>query len=102
MIGKPDKLGLQFAHVDVPLRCDCLQILPPVSIPANLKVWGVDSGVRHSVGGQDYGSVRTAAFMGLKILSNLANRTSKYKQTSPQHRKDTDRADCLGDIWLDL
>ena len=49
-----------------------LQILPPVTIPAGLKFWGVDSGVRHSVGGQDYGSVRAAAFMGLKILSSMA------------------------------
>ena len=49
-----------------------LQILPPVTIPAGLKFWGVDSGVRHSIGGQDYGSVRAAAFMGLKMVSSMA------------------------------
>jgi hypothetical protein len=54
-----------------------LQILPPVGIPAGLKLWGVDSGVRHSVGGQDYGSVRAAAFMGLKIISGLAQSHSR-------------------------
>ena len=32
---------------------------------------GVDSGIRHSVGGADYGSVRVGAFMGLRIISHM-------------------------------
>lgn len=32
----------------------------------------MDSGLRHSVGGQDYGTVRASAFMGLKIMSVAA------------------------------
>jgi hypothetical protein len=35
--------------------------------------WGIDSGIRHSVGGADYGSVRVGAFMGLAICSQLAS-----------------------------
>jgi L-arabinokinase len=35
-------------------------------------VWGLDSGVRHSVGGGDYGSVRVGAFMGYRIIAELA------------------------------
>ena len=35
---------------------------PAVAIPSGVRFWGVDSGVRHSVGGSDYGSVRCAAF----------------------------------------
>src|SRR6185295_18685019 len=41
-----------------------------------LKLWGIDSGIRHSVGGSDYGSVRAGAFMGHRIINEatyLAN-----------------------------
>ena len=41
---------------------------PAVAIPGGVRFWGIDSGVRHSVGGSDYGSVRCAAFMGRAIL----------------------------------
>jgi L-arabinokinase len=43
-----------------------------VKLPAELELWGIDSGVRHSVGGSDYGTVRTAAFMGYRIIAALA------------------------------
>ena len=39
-----------------------------VPIPAHLKFWGLDSGVRHSIGGADYASVRAGAFMGLRMM----------------------------------
>lgn len=74
-----------------------LQVLPTVSIPPNLKLWGIDSGVRHSVGGQDYGSVRTAAFMGLKILTALSKQRSR--QLVKGEAKDAmpaSRWDCIG------
>jgi L-arabinokinase len=41
-------------------------------VPADLELWGIDSGVRHSVGGSDYGTVRTAAFMGYRIIADIA------------------------------
>ena len=40
-----------------------------LALPEDLAVWGVDSGVRHSVSGADYGTVRTAAFMGYRIIA---------------------------------
>ena len=40
--------------------------------PKDLAVWGIDSGVRHSVGGGDYGSVRVGAFMGYRIIAELS------------------------------
>jgi galactokinase len=43
-----------------------------LALPDELTVWGVDSGVRHSVSGSDYGTVRTAAFMGYRIIADLA------------------------------
>ena len=39
---------------------------------ARLAVWGIDSGIRHAVTGADYGSVRVGAFMGYRILAELA------------------------------
>jgi len=55
------------------LRCQPAELLSPVELPATLKVWGIDSGVRHAVSGADYTTVRVAAFMGYRILSSLEN-----------------------------
>lgn len=54
------------------LRCQPAVILPPAPIPAGVCFWGIDSGVRHSVSGADYTSVRIGAFMGYRILAELA------------------------------
>ncbi|MCA1616147.1 MAG: GHMP kinase [Acidobacteria bacterium] len=43
-----------------------------VKLPRELAVWGIDSGLRHSVGGADYGTVRTAAFMGYRMIAAAA------------------------------
>jgi L-arabinokinase len=43
-----------------------------LALPDELTVWGVDSGVRHSVSGSDYGTVRSAAFMGYRIIADVA------------------------------
>ncbi|MBC7896018.1 MAG: GHMP kinase, partial [Cytophagaceae bacterium] len=34
-----------------------------------LAIFGIDSGIRHAVTGADYGTVRTAAFMGYRIIA---------------------------------
>lgn len=45
-----------------------------VALPKTLRVWGIDSGVRHSnSGGSDYAHVRCATFMGKKMLVNEIN-----------------------------
>ncbi len=43
-----------------------------VAIPEGVAFWGVDSVIRHAVSGSDYTSVRTGAFMGYRILAELA------------------------------
>ena len=53
------------------LRCQPAELLGTISLPRSLSVWGIDSGVRHSVGGGDYGSVRVGAFMGYRIIAEL-------------------------------
>jgi len=57
------------------LLCQPAELLGTISLPEDLAVWGIDSGVRHSVGGGDYGSVRIGAFMGYRIIADLSGLT---------------------------
>ena len=54
------------------LLCQPAELEEPVALPAELEVWGIDSGIRHAVSGADYGSVRVGAFMGYRIIADLA------------------------------
>lgn len=61
--GERDKL--------LELLCRPAELLGTLSLPQALGIWGIDSGVRHSIGAADYGTVRTAAFMGLKMIESM-------------------------------
>ncbi len=52
----------------VPMLCQPCQPFPLVRLPQNLRIWGIDSGIRHSVAGLEYESARAAAFMGYRFL----------------------------------
>ncbi len=52
------------------LLCQPAEVLGTLRLPAELCLWGIDSGVRHAVSGADYTQVRVAAFMGQRILSD--------------------------------
>lgn len=54
------------------LVCQPAELQPPVALPPELAVWGIDSSIRHAVSGADYGSVRVGAFMGYRIIADLA------------------------------
>jgi galactokinase len=54
------------------LLCQPGELKGTIALPEELEVWGVDSGIRHSVGGADYGTVRTAAFMGYRMIAEMA------------------------------
>lgn len=54
------------------LLCQPAELQAPVTLPPDVAVWGIDSGIRHAVSGEDYGSVRTGAFMGYRIIADLA------------------------------
>ncbi|KAG6591644.1 L-arabinokinase, partial [Cucurbita argyrosperma subsp. sororia] len=53
--------------------CQPAEVLGLVEIPSHIRFWGLDSGIRHSVGGADYGSVRIGAFMGREIIKSTAS-----------------------------
>ncbi|MGE0103858.1 MAG: galactokinase [Blastocatellales bacterium] len=54
------------------LLCQPGELKGNVRLPEGLSVWGIDSGIRHAVTGSDYGTVRTAAFMGYRMIAELA------------------------------
>ena len=60
-LGKKNRL--------LPIICQPHKVFDPVKIPADLFFAGIDSGVRHAVGGSSYADVRTAAFMGYTIIA---------------------------------
>jgi galactokinase len=52
--------------------CQPAELRESVEIPGEIAFWGIDSGIKHSVGRGDYGSVRTGAFMGYRIIADVA------------------------------
>jgi galactokinase len=54
------------------LRCQPAELLGMTVIPDEVAFWGIDSGVRHAVTGADYGSVRVGAFIGYRIIAEMA------------------------------
>ncbi|MEN3334608.1 MAG: galactokinase [Blastocatellia bacterium] len=54
------------------LLCQPAELQGAVQISETLAVWGIDSGIRHSVSGADYGSVRVGAFMGYRMMAEMA------------------------------
>ena len=62
--GKADRL--------LALLCQPARLQGSIATPADLALWGIDSGVRHSVAGADYTRVRVGAFMGYRMIAELA------------------------------
>jgi L-arabinokinase len=56
------------ANTLLALLCQPAELEDPVPLSDGLALWGIDSGERHAVGGSDYASVRTGAFMGYRIM----------------------------------
>lgn len=51
-----------------PMLCQPCIPYPLVKLPEGLKIWGIDSGVRHSVAGIEYEAARTATYMGYQLI----------------------------------
>ena len=58
------------------LRCQPASVEGHVVVPEGYRFYGIDSGIRHAVSGSDYGTVRTAAFMGYRMIADLAGLTT--------------------------
>jgi galactose-1-phosphate uridylyltransferase (family 1) len=63
-LGRPGQL--------LALLCQPAEVRGFLPVPPAVAFWGIDSGIRHAVSGSDYTAVRTGAFMGYRILADLA------------------------------
>ncbi|GMH12368.1 hypothetical protein Nepgr_014209 [Nepenthes gracilis] len=82
------------ANMLLAMICQPAEVLGLVEIPGHIRFWGLDSGIRHSVGGADYGSVRIGAFMGRKMIKYMASEVLSHSElsgdvTSPNDSEDS-------------
>jgi L-arabinokinase len=54
------------------LLCQPAELQAMRQLSEDISVWGLDSGIRHAVGSGDYGSVRAGAFMGYRMIAEVA------------------------------
>ncbi len=59
----------------LPILCRPDVLHDPVPLPVGAMVVGWPSGVKHAVSGAEYGTARTASFMGKRILETALGRT---------------------------
>lgn len=57
------------------LKCQPAELLGYQTLPPGWRVVGLDSGVKHSVGGRQYTKARVGAFMGLHLLQAISGKT---------------------------
>jgi len=71
--GVMDQMTAVFGERDrlLFMLCQPAELKRMITLPPQLMLWGIDSGIRHSVGGADYGTVRAGAFMGTRIIGEL-------------------------------
>jgi galactokinase len=69
--------------------CQPHELLPPLRLPEGIRAVGINSNVKHSVGGGMYGITRCAAFMGhrmiLEKMRQLGQAAGKVLQGDPMH-----------------
>lgn len=54
--------------------CQPHELQPPLRLPAGVRVFGINSAVKHNVGGPAYARTRCAAFMGHRIILETMRR----------------------------
>jgi galactokinase len=86
--GLMDQLSSYFGEPRkfLPIVCQPDRIEKSISIPDDVFFFGIDSGVRHSVGGASYSDVRCAAFMGYTIIAQMLGASRKdIRRAIEQH-----------------
>lgn len=63
------------------LLCQPAELVDTIPIPDDIAIWGLDSEVRHSVSGADYGDVRVGAFMGYRMIAEMAGLAIRQNTT---------------------
>lgn len=82
--GVMDQITVVLGDQDhfVPLLCQPCQPESLVRLPAPMRIWGLDSGVRHSVAGIEYEAARAATFMGYALICAWEKLPTRYNDTS--------------------
>ena len=83
--GVMDQMTAVFGERDrlLFLLCQPAEIKRMIALPKQLLISGMDSGIRHSVGGADYGSVRANTSMGFRIINGLRPEVDYLANISP-------------------
>ena len=68
--GIMDQFAVVMGDVNAftPMLCQPCISYPLVKLPKGLRIWGIDSGVRHSVAGMEYEAARAATYMGYQLI----------------------------------
>lgn len=53
----------------LPLVCQPLEVKEAIALPPEIRLFGIDSNVKHNVSGKAYANARTAAFMGYSMIA---------------------------------
>jgi len=71
--GVMDQFAVVMGDEDAftPMLCQPCIPYPLVRLPQGIKIWGIDSGIRHSVAGIEYEAARAATFMGYQLLCEM-------------------------------
>ena len=72
------------------LLCQPAEFQGTIALPGGLAVCGIDSGIRHAVTGATTAAVRVGAFMGYRVLADLAG--------LPRHAGRSRRGTCASTI----
>ena len=83
--GIMDQYAVALGDKDMftPMICQPCIPLEKVKLPSGIKIWGIDSGVRHSVGGIAYEAARAACFMGYQLICQMENIPVNQEQQGP-------------------
>ncbi len=81
--GVMDQITIVLGDEDhfVPLLCQPCEPESLVRLPAPMRLWGIDSGVRHAVSGIEYEAARAATFMGYRMICDWENLSTRYDDT---------------------
>lgn len=81
--GVMDQITVVLGDQDhfVPLVCQPCVPESVVKLPAPMRIWGIDSGVRHSVAGIAYEAARAATFMGYALICDWEGLPVTFDET---------------------
>ncbi|MGB9521797.1 MAG: galactokinase family protein, partial [Anaerolineales bacterium] len=86
--GIMDQLAVTMGDRDqfLPILCQPSTPYPLVQLPDRLRVWGIDSGIKHAISGIEYEVARAATFMGYRYLTNWEQLPIQKVESGPLQR----------------